>query len=86
MAIREHVFPPANSARHEVSRPAGIPWWALICTVILVLLLLAIWSTPIWADFGRNPVQPAHDEVPGWIVILLILGALAGVRELVTSR
>lgn len=85
MATQERVFLPANCVQYEASRRAGIPWWALLCTVILVLLLLSVWNTPVWADFSRDPFRPTHDEIPEWVITLLILGALAGIKELATT-
>jgi hypothetical protein len=85
MATQERVFLPANRVQRDAGRRAGIPWWALLCTVILVLVLLSIWSTPIWADFSRDPFRPARDEIPEWVITLLILGALVGIKELATT-
>ncbi len=82
MAVQERALQLTNVAQCDVSRPAGIPWWAIVYTVVLVLLLLAIWNMPIWADSGRGPTDPALDEIPGWIITLLVMGTLAGIREL----
>jgi len=83
MTTHERTTYVTEVARPDARRLAGIPWWAIVFTLVTVLLLMAIWNTPVWADSGGNVVL---DEVPMWIITLLALGALAGVQGLVASH
>ncbi|GAB4561944.1 MAG: hypothetical protein Kow0047_09690 [Anaerolineae bacterium] len=86
MAVQQDIYEPYVVERVEALESpcrAGIPWWAILLASAIALFLLSLWSVPVWADSGATALQ---DEVPGWIIGILFLGGLAGIRGLVASH